>query len=96
MTAFNVVRYRVKPGMDDKFLDVHNKADFSFPGFRRGHLIKTGEQTYCFIGEWDSSSAALESESGMVEILNQFSDTLEDLASGKKTDAVFGDSLKEY
>ena len=96
MSAFNVVRYQVKSGMDEKFLDVHRQAKFSFPGFRRGHLIKTGEQTYCFIGEWDSASAAVGSESGMVEILDQFSDTLEELDSGKKTDPVFGDSLIEY
>ena len=96
MSAFNVVRYRVKPGMDGKFLDVHHQTKFDFPGFRRGHVIKTGEQTYCFIGEWDNATAALESESGMIEILNQFSDTLEELDSGKKTDAVFGDSVIEY
>ena len=96
MSAFNVVRYRVKSGMDEEFLKVHRQADFNFPGFRRGHVIKTGEQTYCFIGEWDSASAALESEPGMIDILNQFSDTLEELDSGKKTDPVFGDSLIEY
>lgn len=96
MSAFNVVRYRVKSGMDEEFLDVHRRVDFKFPGFRRGHLIKTGEQTYCFIGEWDSASAAVESEPGMIDILNQFSDTLEELDSGKKTDPVFGDSLIEY
>ena len=96
MGAFNVVRYRVKQGMDDKVLEVHHQASFNFPGFRRGNLIKTGESTYCFIGEWDSAAAAAEAESGMIEILNQFSDTLEELDSGKKTDAVFGDSVIDY
>ena len=53
MTAFNVVRFRVKPGRENQFLDEHRKMKSDFPGMRRAALVKTGERTYCVVGEWD-------------------------------------------
>jgi hypothetical protein len=52
MTAFNVVRFRVKPRGEQKFLDFNRKASVSADGFRCGVLVKTGERAYCLIGEW--------------------------------------------
>ncbi len=51
MTAYNVVRFRVKPGRDQEFIDLHRKAKTNFKGWRNGALVKTGDQTYCFVGE---------------------------------------------
>ena len=42
MTAFNAVRFRVKPGRDEEFLDAHRSAERNWPGLRRASLIKTG------------------------------------------------------
>src|SRR3954470_20743543 len=39
MTAFNVVRLRVKPGREDEFLAAHRNADAGFPGMRQASLI---------------------------------------------------------
>ncbi len=92
MTAFNVVRFRVKPGHEQKFIDEHRKAKPDFPGFRRGALIKTGERTYCFIGEWDDYASITAAEERMVRILDRFRDTLEDLGGGLGvTDPVSGE-----
>ncbi len=92
MTAFNVVRFRVKPGHEQKFIDEHRKAKPDFPGFRRDALIKTGERTYCFIGEWDDYASVSVAEERMVRILDRFRDTLEDLGSGLGvTDPVSGE-----
>ena len=92
MTAFNVVRFKVKPGHEQKFIDEHRKAKPDFPGFRRGALIKTGERTYCFIGEWDDYASVTVAEERMVRILDRFRDTLEDLGGGLGvTDPVSGE-----
>lgn len=96
MTAFNVVKYQVKPDMEEKFMQVHREATWPMEGFKRGSLIKTGDCAYCFLGEWDNAQLAAQAEAPMVEILNQFMDTLEEQVSGQKTDAAFGDVLIEY
>ena len=53
MTAFNAVRFRVKPGRNQDFLDAHERVDRDWPGLKHVNIIQTGEQTYCIIGEWD-------------------------------------------
>ncbi len=96
MSAFNVVRFRVKPGAEQRFLDVHRDARADFPGFRHGALIKTGERSYCLIGEWDSYDQIQAAESAMVALLDRFRDTLEDLGGGLGvTDPVAGEVVLE-
>ena len=53
MTAFNTVRFNLKPGREQEFLDAHQKAERNWPGLRHANLIRTGDQSYCIIGEWD-------------------------------------------
>jgi heme-degrading monooxygenase HmoA len=57
MTAFNAVRFKVKPGMEDAFLDAHRGSVKDWPGLRHANMIKTGEGRYCIIAEWDSLDA---------------------------------------
>lgn len=93
MTAFNVVRFRVKPGGEAKFVEQHRKvANTGFAGFRRGALVKTGERTYCMIGEWDDMASLAASREKMIGVLDSFRDTLEDLGGGLGvTDPVSGE-----
>jgi hypothetical protein len=42
MTAFNAVRFKVRAGRDQQFLDAHKKAPFNWPGLKHAHMIKTG------------------------------------------------------
>ena len=59
MTAFNTVRFRVKSGHDQKFLDAHKNANWNWPGLKHAHMIKTGDHSYCVIAEWvDTESLA--------------------------------------
>ena len=44
MTAFNVVRVRVKPGREAEFMEAHKGATDDFAGFVRFAMIKTGER----------------------------------------------------
>ena len=88
MTAFNAVRFRVKPGRDQEFLDAHKKVQADWPGPKHANVIKTGERTFCIIAEWtDMDSFA----SNMIATLDSFRDTLEDLGGGVGlTDPVSG------
>jgi antibiotic biosynthesis monooxygenase (ABM) superfamily enzyme len=45
MTAFNVVRFRVRPGRDQEFLDAHKKIEATWPGLIHANIIKTGDRS---------------------------------------------------
>lgn len=96
MTAFNVVRLRVKPGCEEKFIEEHRKAKADFPGLRRAALVKTGELSFCFVGEWDSMDTIAAARDDMVKILDRLRDTLEDLGGELGvTDPVSGEVVVE-
>ena len=94
MTAFNIVRFKVQPGQQDYFIEAHRKALRNYKGFRGGVLVKTGEQTFCIIGEWTSFKALADARPQMIALLDSFRDDLEDLGSGLGvTDPVSGDVM---
>jgi quinol monooxygenase YgiN len=91
MTAFNAVRFRVKPGRDQEFIDAHRKIAANWAGMVHANLIKTGEHDYCIIAEWTDMDALASARSAMVRSLDTFRDTLEDLGGAHGvTDAVSG------
>jgi quinol monooxygenase YgiN len=77
MTAFNTVRFRVKPGRDEEFIQAHRRVDRNWPGLRSVNLIKTGEQTYCIIGEWDDMDSLAAARPHMIATLDTFRDCLD-------------------
>ena len=77
MTAFNTVRFHVKPDREQDFLTAHKNADRSWPGLRSANLIKTGDQSYCIIGEWDDMDSLAAARPFMLSTLDSFRDTLE-------------------
>lgn len=90
--AFNIVRFRVKPGREQDFIDAHRRADPTFKGFVRGALVKTGERTFCMVGEWDSFDSIVAARPRMIALLDTFRDQLEDLGGGLGvTDPVSGE-----
>ena len=92
MTAFNAVRFRVKPGRDQEFLDAHQAIDRNWNGLKSVNVIKTGDHSYCIIGEWDSMDALAAARPQMIGTLDTFRDTLEDLGNGLGvTDPVSGE-----
>jgi hypothetical protein len=97
MTAFNVVRFRVKPGQEEHFIAAHRNFHRNFNGFRGGALVKTGERTYCIIGEWTSMQKLTEARPQMIGILDSFREDLEDLGGGLGvTDPVSGDVVVSW
>ena len=91
MAAFNVVRFRIKPGREERFLAAHRDGRADWPGLVRGAIIKTGEDGYCLIGEWAEPRAIAAACNSMIETLNSFRDTLDAAGPGQGvTDAVSG------
>src|SRR5262245_45195777 len=94
MTAFNVVRFRVKPGREADFVNLHRNAPVAFKGWRNGALVKTGDQTFCFVGEWDNFDSIIAARPGMIGMLDSFREMLEDLGNGLGvTDPVSGEAV---
>ncbi len=92
MTAFNVVRFRVKPGQERHFVEAHRKMKPAFTGFLGGHLIQTGERTFCLVGEWRSLKNLVAARPAMIALLDGVRDQLEDLGGGLGvTDPVSGE-----
>ena len=96
MTAFNIVRFRVKPGRDEDFLEAHRRRKLEWRGMRRVTMIKTGERSYCLMGEWDSMEAMAAARPHMIATLDTLRDMLEDLGGGLGvTDPVSGEAVVE-
>jgi len=94
MTAFNVVRFRVKPGMEDEFVESHRKLRPELEGFLGGSLIQTGDQTFCLIGEWRSFPSIVAARPQMIALLDAYRDMLEDLGGDLGiTDPVSGEAV---
>ena len=77
MAAFNTVRFKVKPGREQDFLDAHARVERNWPGLRRANMIQTGEGTYCIIGEWDDMDARAAARPHLIATLDTFRDTLD-------------------
>ena len=91
MTAFNVVRFKVKAGMEAGFLDAHRNVAADWAGLRHANIIDAGEGRYCLIAEWESPEALSAARPQMIATLNSFRSTLEDLGGGLGvTDPVSG------
>jgi hypothetical protein len=91
MVAYNVVRFRVKPGMEQQFIDGHRIEENPFQGFLDGALIDTGNRTYCFVAKWRSYEDIVASRPAMIAMLDRVRPTLEDLGGGLGvTDPVSG------
>jgi len=82
MTAFNVVRFKVIPGNEQQFIAAHRTARPAFKGFLGGRLIRTGDQTFCFVGEWRTFPSIVNARPQMIAFLDGFRHMLEDLGGG--------------
>jgi hypothetical protein len=97
MTAYNAVRFRVKPGREQDFAAAHRKMSArDMKGFRKGALVKTGDRTFCFVGEWGAMSDIVAARTQMIAFLDTIRDMLEDLGGGLGvTDPVSGEAVVE-
>jgi hypothetical protein len=97
MTACNIVRYRVKIGLQKEFEDLNRTFGWrALKGFRKGNLVKTGSTTYIFVGEWESFDDLADGRAAMIKLLDSFRDLLEEIGGGLGvTYAVSGEAVVE-
>jgi quinol monooxygenase YgiN len=96
MTAYGVVRFRPKPGHEEEFETTFRRLPRNFEGLRKFALIKTGEETYCSISEWESYDHMVAARPKMAGNLDQFRHTLEKFEGDLGvTDAVSGEAIFE-
>ncbi len=97
MTAYNVVRMRVKPDREEEFLARNSEVDPpSMKGLRKISLVKIGDRAYCLVGEWENVDAIARAGPIMSSALDTFRDTLEDLGGELGvTDAFSGEAILE-
>jgi hypothetical protein len=91
MTAYNAVRFRVRTGQEEAFMDAHSLLP-PLAGLREAVIVKTGERTFCFVGKWDDMRALENARPQMISMLDGFRHLLEDLGGGLGvTDPVSGE-----
>ena len=97
MTAYNVVRFRVKPGREKEFVDLQRAVPRDeMAGMRKIAMIKTGERTYCLIGEWATMEDIVAARPKMIARLDEIRGLLEDLGGGLGvTDPISGETVFE-
>jgi hypothetical protein len=96
MTAFNAVRFRVKPGRHQDFLEAHKKVANDWPEVRHVNIIKSGEHSYCIIAEWPDMETLAKARPQLIATLDAFRDTLDDLGGDLGlTDPVSGPVVME-
>jgi len=94
MIAFNVVRFKVKPGFEQEFVERHRSIGELMPGMRQLALVKTGDASYCLVGEWRSMGHIAAARPQMIGILDSMRHMLEDLGLGLGvTDPVSGEAV---
>ncbi|MCR6633782.1 DUF718 domain-containing protein [Devosia sp.] len=103
MTAYNIVRVRVKPGSEDALIAHHDALlqsvgeEFKAAGMRRFSLIKTGDRAFCIVGEWDAFDSIVKARPAMIKSLDGMRSMLEDLGGDLGvTDPVSGEAVAEY
>ncbi|CAN7219171.1 DUF718 domain-containing protein [Devosia sp. LjRoot3] len=103
MTAYNIVRVRVKPGSEDALIAHHDALlksvgeEFKAAGMRRFSLIKTGDRAFCIVGEWDAFDGIVKARPAMIKSLDGMRSMLEDLGGDLGvTDPVSGEAVAEY
>jgi hypothetical protein len=96
MTAFNIVRFRVKPGREQDFIEAHSNMGERPKGARRFVLVRTGDHQFCALGEWESFDDLAAARPRMIGMLDSFRDLLEDMGGDLGvTDPISGEAVLE-
>jgi len=92
MAAFNIVRFRVKPGFEQQFIDIYRTAKPVFRGSLGASMVRTGDRTFCIVHEWRNMKSLVTARPEMIGMLDQTRHMLEDLgAELGVTDPVSGE-----
>ena len=81
MTApkfMNVVRFKLKPECVDQYFEVHGK--FICEGLSNRYIAQTGEDSYCFVGLWESKEALVSARPKMIAHLDEVRGFMKELS----------------
>jgi hypothetical protein len=96
MKAFNVVRFRPKPGLEAEFERRFKELDRKFDGLIKMCLVNAGGGVYFSVGEWDAMYSLEQARPKMIINLDYFRDTLIDNGGGiGVTDPISGTVIHE-
>ncbi|MGE6782845.1 antibiotic biosynthesis monooxygenase family protein [Ensifer adhaerens] len=96
MTAYNCVRFRVRPGQEERFEQLFRSALRDFEGLRKMALSKAADGSYFSIAEWESLEAIAAARPMMKANLDTFRDTLLELSQDLGgTDPISGEAIFE-
>jgi quinol monooxygenase YgiN len=79
MEFMNIVRVKVKPDHIDEYM----KLNEGFPiheGQTMSRLVKTGDNTFCYVGIWESEDSIAAQREAMIEGLDKMRHTLEEIS----------------
>ena len=95
MSAFNIVRMRVRPEAIDNYLAFHRSRSLSeLPGMVALNVVQTGDNEFFVVGEWTGMDALAAARPTMIGFLDTFRADLEDLGHGLGvTDPASGEAV---
>ncbi len=96
MKFSNVVRFQAKQGEFDNLVAVLSEAN-EFDGLMQSFVIKTGENTCCSVGVWESEDHIAKARPQMIQLLDSIRDKLEILSEELGvTDPVSGPVIVDH
>ena len=66
-------------GVQAGMLNAHRNVQADWPGLKKVNMIKSGDRSYCIIGEWADMTDLVAARPKMIATPDSFRDTLEDL-----------------
>ena len=78
-TYSNIVRFVVKEGNEEKFLEIFNTFVMQ-EGENYSILVHTGDREYTAVGAWESEDAMVNARPAMIGNLDQMRDLLEEIS----------------
>ena len=78
-TYSNIVRFIVKEGKEENFLEVFNTFVMQ-EGENYSILVHTGDREYIAVGAWESEDAMVNARPAMIGNLDQMRDLLEEIS----------------
>lgn len=79
MEFMNIVRVKVKPDHIDEYMQLNEEFPV-YEGQKMSRLVKTGDNTFCYVGIWESEEAIAAQRDAMIAGLNTMRHTLEEIS----------------
>ena len=79
MEFINIVRVKVKPDHIEEYMQLNEEFPV-YEGQKMSRLVKTGDNTFCYVGIWESEEAIAAQRDAMIAGLDTMRHTLEEIS----------------